>query len=53
MPRGFLLHSRPYRETSLIATFMTDSDGRIDLLVRSARGARNKKNQAATAFLSV
>lgn len=37
MPRGFLLHSRPYRETSLIATFMTDTDGRIDLIVRSAR----------------
>jgi DNA repair protein RecO (recombination protein O) len=43
MARGFLLHSRPYRETSLIATFMTDTDGRIDLLLRSARGGRNKK----------
>lgn len=50
MPRGFLLHSRPYRETSLIATFMTDTDGRIDLLLRSARGGRNKKFQPILPF---
>ena len=50
MPRGFLLHSRPYRETSLIATFMTDTDGRIDLMVRSARGGRNKKFQPILPF---
>ncbi len=50
MPRGFLLHSRPYRETSVIATFMTDTDGRIDLLLRSARGVRNKKFQPILPF---
>lgn len=50
MARGFLLHSRPYRETSLIATFMTDTDGRIDLLVRSVRGKRNKKFQPILPF---
>ena len=50
MARGFLLHSRPYRETSLIATFMTDTDGRIDLIVRSARGGRNKKSQPILPF---
>ena len=50
MARGFLLHSRPYRETSLIATFMTDTDGRIDLMVRSARGGRNKKIQPILPF---
>jgi DNA repair protein RecO (recombination protein O) len=50
MPQGFLLHSRPYRETSLIATFMTDTDGRIDLMVRSARGKRARKNQPLLPF---
>jgi DNA repair protein RecO (recombination protein O) len=50
MPRGFLLHSRPYRETSLIATFMTDTDGRIDLMLRSARGGRNRKAQPILPF---
>lgn len=50
MARGFLLHSRPYRETSLIATFVTDIHGRIDLLVRSARGGRNKKIQPVLPF---
>lgn len=50
MPRGFLLHSRPYRETSLIATFMTDTDGRIDLMLRSARGGRNRKSQPILPF---
>ncbi|HSC74974.1 MAG TPA: DNA repair protein RecO [Pseudomonadales bacterium] len=50
MALGFLLHSRPYRETSLIATFMTDTDGRIDLLLRSARGGRNKKSQPILPF---
>lgn len=50
MPRGFLLHSRPYRETSLIATFMTDTDGRIDLMLRSARGGRSRKSQPILPF---
>lgn len=44
MSRGFLLHSRPYRETSMIATFMTDTDGRVDLMVRSAQRGRNRKS---------
>ena len=43
MARGFLLHGRPFKESSVIAAFVTDSDGRIDLLARSVRGARNRK----------
>lgn len=50
MPQGFLLHSRAYRETSLIASFMTDTEGRIDLMVRSARGRRARKNQPLLPF---
>lgn len=43
MARGFLLHTRPFRESSLIATFMTDSDGRQDLIARSARTGRKRQ----------
>lgn len=50
MPRGFLLHSRPYRETSLIATFVTDTEGRIDLIARSARTGRNRKSPPPLPF---
>ena len=50
MSRGFLLHSRPYRESSVIATFITDTDGRLDLVVRSARGKQGKKNRPVLPF---
>ena len=50
MPHGFLLHSRPFRESSVIAAFMTDTDGRIDLIVRSARGKQGKKNKPLLPF---
>ncbi len=50
MAHGFLLHSRPFRETSVIASFITDTDGRIDLIVRSVRGKQNKKNKPILPF---
>lgn len=50
MSRGFLLHSRPFKESSVIAAFMTDTDGRIDLIVRSVRGKPNKKNKPVLPF---
>lgn len=50
MSRGFLLHSRPFRESSVIAAFMTDTDGRIDLIVRSVRGKPGKKNNPLLPF---
>lgn len=43
MPQGFLLHVRKYRETSSIASFLTDSDGRVDLIVRVPRGANKTR----------
>lgn len=50
MSRGFLLHSRPFKESSAIAAFMTDTDGRIDLIVRSVRGKPGKKNKPILPF---
>ncbi len=50
MPQGFLLHSRPYRETSLIATFLTDTAGRQDLLLRSVRQSAKKMKLMPQAF---
>jgi len=50
MSRGFLLHSRPFRESSVIAAFMTDTDGRVDLIVRSVRGKPSKKNNPILPF---
>lgn len=50
MPRGFLLHSRPYRETSSIATFLTDTDGRVDLIARVARGSKSSKTRVLLPF---
>lgn len=37
---AFLLHSRPYRETSLIADFLTAEQGRVSAVVRGARNSR-------------
>ncbi|HNI36774.1 MAG TPA: recombination protein O N-terminal domain-containing protein, partial [Pseudomonadales bacterium] len=50
MSRGFLLHSRPFKESSVIAAFVTDTDGRIDLIVRSVRGKQGKKNKPILPF---
>jgi DNA repair protein RecO (recombination protein O) len=50
MPQGFLLHGRKYRETSVIASFLTESDGRIDAIVRSSRAANKKRNSQPLLF---
>ena len=39
---AYLLHARPYRNTSLLATFFTAQYGRIDAVVRNARGQRSR-----------
>lgn len=38
----FVLHSRPYSNTSLIVEFLTRSNGRLPLLARSARGLKSR-----------
>ncbi|MCL2913401.1 DNA repair protein RecO [Shewanella corallii] len=44
MERGYVLHSRPYRETSVIANLLVDGLGRVDAVVRVGSGKRNLKS---------
>ncbi len=42
---GFVLHSRPYRETSLIVEFFSQEHGRLSILFRGARKPTKKQLQ--------
>ncbi|RRJ85150.1 DNA repair protein RecO [Aestuariirhabdus litorea] len=37
---AFLIHARPYRETSLIADLFTEEQGRVSVLFKGVRGGR-------------
>ncbi len=50
MAHAYLLHSRPFKESSVIASFMTDTDGRVDCIARSVRGKIGKKNKPIIPF---
>jgi len=39
---AWLLHSRPFRDTSLLLDFLTLEHGRVSAIARGARGARSK-----------
>ena len=39
---SYVLHSRPYRESSLLLEALTRSHGRVGLVARGARGARSR-----------
>lgn len=36
--QAYILHARPYRETSLLATLLTPEHGKINAVIRGARG---------------
>ncbi|WP_208613148.1 DNA repair protein RecO, partial [Pantoea wallisii] len=40
--RAFVLHSRPYSETSLLLDLFSESEGRVRVL---AKGARSRRSQ--------
>ena len=42
---AFVLHSRPYRETSALVTFFTPEYGKINGVVRGVRGGRKTASQ--------
>ncbi|WP_294945273.1 DNA repair protein RecO [Sulfurivirga sp.] len=42
---AFLLHRRPYRETSLLASFITPEQGRVDLVVKGVRSTSRRARQ--------
>lgn len=39
---GYLLHQRPYRESSALLEVFTADDGRVGLVARGARGSRSR-----------
>jgi DNA repair protein RecO (recombination protein O) len=48
--RGFVLHSYPYRETSIIVEALTASRGRVALVARGARRPRSELRGVLQAF---
>jgi DNA repair protein RecO (recombination protein O) len=44
---AFVLHARPYRETSLLLDLFTLDDGRVGAIARGVRGARGQPLRAA------
>lgn len=43
MERGYLLHSRPYRENSAIVNLLVDGAGRVDAVARLGSGKRSSR----------
>lgn len=50
LQRGFVLHSRPYSETSLILHVFCENHGRITLMAKGARGKRSSLKGALQPF---
>jgi DNA repair protein RecO (recombination protein O) len=50
---AFLLHSRPYRNTSMLVNFFTLNYGRIDAVVRGARSPKSKNKGLLQLFTPV
>jgi DNA repair protein RecO (recombination protein O) len=46
---AYLLHARPYRNTSVLADFFTLQHGRVNGVVRGVRGANSKKKRKEAA----
>lgn len=42
---AYILHTRPYRDTSLLIDAFTASQGRINLIAKGARGVRGRKSR--------
>ncbi len=41
---GFVLHQRPFRETSAISELFTESEGRVSVLAKGVRGVQKRGN---------
>ena len=42
LQKAYVIHSRPYKETSLIVTFLTEKKGKISAV---AKGAKRKNSR--------
>ena len=47
---AFVLHSRPYKETSALVTFFTQEQGKVTGVVRGVRGGRKSTSQKSAAI---
>ncbi|MFT5420678.1 MAG: DNA repair protein RecO (recombination protein O) [Candidatus Endobugula sp.] len=50
---SYILHTRPYRDTSLLADVLTRDYGKISLVVKGARKAKNSQRYLLQPFISV
>ena len=50
LERAYILHHRPYRETSVIFDLMTENHGRIAVIARGVRQARSKWKSLLQSF---
>lgn len=48
--RAFVLHSRPWSETSLMLDVFTEESGRVRLVAKGARSKRSTPERGITAF---
>lgn len=48
---GFILHSRPYRDTSSLLEIFTRDAGRVGLVARGVRNSRSRNNARLEAFV--
>ena len=48
---AFVLHTRPYRDTSLLVELFTKQDGRLTVVARSARGMKSRFKWILMPFL--
>lgn len=48
---GFILSLRPYKESSVLLEVFTESEGRVGLVARGARGARSKQRGILQSFV--
>ena len=48
---GFVLHARPYRETSLILEILTADYGRVGLVARGVRGKKSRQSGLIQPFV--
>ncbi|MBW3525814.1 DNA repair protein RecO [Shewanella sp. NKUCC05_KAH] len=44
MKRGYVLHHRPYRESSVLVNLLVDGIGRVDVVARTGSGKRSIKS---------
>ena len=53
LQRGFVLHRRPYSETSLLVDLFTEETGRLTVIAKGARAKRFCVEICPTAFYPI